>query len=182
MVSRNRARLVLLLTCAQIRGEFMRASRVFSGRPERAIMALAQLCEERKDDEIVQPDGSNQTSPFIPPRMSPIPAQTPNTVASSPARLNADAAPHVPQFARNLACQQQTVPQRLPALPEHATPNDPDRNDSAEAPNVRPTYVDGLGRKYPPNAVHGVSNDGSSDTSDIITDDEMMEGLPRFCR
>jgi len=155
----------------------MRASRVFSSRPERAVMALAQLCEERKDDEIVQPDGSNQTSPFIPPRMSPIPAQTP-TMGSSPAKLNADAAPHVPQFARNLACHQQTVPQRLPTLPEHATANNPDWNVSAEAPNViLPTYMDGLDRTYPPNAVHGVSNDALSDTSDIITDDEMMEAF-----
>ena len=179
MVSRNHIGLVSLLKYAQIRGEFMRASRVFSSRPERAIMALAQLCEERKEDEIVQPDGSNQTSPFIPPRMSPIPAQIPYTTgSSSPARLNADATPHVPQFARNLAYHQQTVPQRLPTLPEHATTNDPDWNDSAEVPNViRSTYVDGLDRAYPPNAVHGVSNDASSDTSDIITDDEMMEAF-----
>ena len=139
--------LASLLTCVQIRGEFMRASRVFSARPERAIMALAQLCEERKDDEIVQPDGSNQTSPFIPPQMSPIPAPAPHTVGSSPVRLNADAAPHIPQFARNLAHQQQPVLQRLPTLPEHVTPS------------------------------HPVSNDTSSDTSDIITDDEMMEAF-----
>ena len=140
------------LTCAQIRGEFMRAARVFSARPERAILALAQLCEERKDDEIVQPDGSNQTSPFIPPRMSPTPAQTQYTGGSSPVRLNVDAAPHVPQFVRNLAHQQQAVPQRLPTLPEHVTATHPEWN----------------------NTVHGVSNDASSDTSDIITDDEMM--------
>jgi len=156
----------------------MRASRVFSARPERAILALAQLCEERKDDEIVQPDGSNQTSPFIPPRMSPVPAQTPYPVGSSPARLNADAAPHVPQFARNLAHQQQAVPQRLPTLLEHATANHPNWNNSAEAPNViRSAYAGGPDRAYPPNVVHSVSNDASSDTSDIITDDEMMEAF-----
>ena len=178
MVSRNTTVLVSSLTHAQIRGEFMRASRVFSAHPERAIMALAQLCEERKDDEILQPDGSNQTSPFIPPRMSPTPAQTPYPVGSSPARLNADAPPHVPQFARNLAHQQQNVPQRLPTLPEHATANHPDRIEPAEAPNVtRSAYADGLDRAYPLNAVHGVSNDTSSDTSDIITDDEMMEAF-----
>ena len=178
MVSRNPAGLTSSLTHTQIRGEFMRASRVFSSRPERAIMALAQLCEERKDDEVIQPDGSNQTSPFIPPRMSPTPAQTPYTAGSSPARLNADAAPHVPQFARNLAHNQQTVPQRLPTLPEHATANNPDWNDSADAPNViRSTCVDGLDRTYPPNTIRGVSSDASSDTSDIITDDEMMEAF-----
>ena len=156
----------------------MRASRVFSARPERAIMALAQLCEERKDDEIVQPDGSNQTSPFIPPRMSPIPAQTPYMVGSSPARLNVDAVPHVPQFARNIVHQQHAVPQRLPTLPEHATANHPDWNDSTETPNViQSAYVDVPDRAYPPNVVHCISNDASSDTSDIITDDEMMEAF-----
>ncbi|KAF9649701.1 hypothetical protein BDM02DRAFT_1762344 [Thelephora ganbajun] len=161
-----------------IRGEFMRASRVFSARPERAIVALAQLCEERKDDEIVQPDGSNQTSPFIPPRMSPAPAQTSYTVGGSPARLNADAAPHVPQFVRNLAYQQQAIAQRLPTLPEHATADHPDWNDPMGAPNViRSGYTDGLDCTYLPNAVHGVSNDVSSDTSDVITDDEMMEAF-----
>ena len=133
----------------------MRASRVFSARPERAVVALAQLCEERKDDEIVQPDGLNQTSPFIPPRMSPIPAQTQYTGGSSPIRLNVDAAPHVPQFAHNLAHQQQAVPQRLPTLPEHVTATHPEWT----------------------NPVHGVSNDALSDTSDIITDDEMMEAF-----
>ena len=155
----------------------MRASRVFSARPERAIVALAQLCEERKDDEIAQPDGSNQTSPFIPPRMSPVPAQTPFT-ADSPTRLNADAAPHIPQFARNLAYQQQTTAHRLPTLPEHSTTNHPNWNDSAETPNViLPACADGMDSACPPNALHGVSNDASSDTSDIITDDEMMEAF-----
>lgn len=156
----------------------MRASRVFSARPERAIVALAQLCEERKDDEIVPTDGSNQTSPFIPPRMSPTPAQTPYTAGSSPGRLNADAAPHIPQFARNLSYQQQTVAHRLPALPEHPAANHPDWNVPAEAPDaIRTAYADGVDRSYPPNIVRGVPNDTSSDTSDIITDDEMMEAF-----
>ena len=166
------------LICVQIRGEFMRASRVFSARPDRAILALAQLCEERKEEEVTQPDGSNQTSPFIAPRTSPTPAQTPHTAGSSPARLNADAAPHIPQFARNSFHPQQAITQRLPTLPEHPTANHPDWGDSAEPPNViRSAYVGGLDRAYPPNAIHSVSNDVSSDTSDIITDDEMMEAF-----
>ena len=141
-------------------------------------MALAQLCEERKDDEIAQQDGSNQTSPFIPPRTSPTPAQTPHVVGNSPVKLNADAAPHIPQFARNLAHQQQTVPQRLPTLPEHGITNHPDWNDPAEDSNViRSAHASGLDRAYPTNTVRGVSNDASSDTSDIITDDEMMEAF-----
>ena len=177
MVSRIPIGLIPSLMCTQIRGEFMRASRVFSARPDRAILALAQLCEERKEDEITQPDGLNQTSPFIPPRMSPTPAQTPHTAGSSPARLNADAAPHIPQFARNFVHPQQTITQRLPTLPEHPTAN-PNWNGSAKSPNVvRSAYVGGLNRAYLPNAIHTVSNDVSSDTSDIITDDEMMEAF-----
>lgn len=168
--------LISSLTCIQIRGEFMRASRVFSARPERAIVALAQLCEERKDDEIVHPDGSNQIGPSIPPRMSPVPAQTPFTADSSPTRLNADAIPHIPRFARNPAYQQQTIAQRSSTLPDHATANNSNRNDSAEAPAViRSAYVDAIDQPYPHNALRGVSNDTSSDTSEIITDDEMME-------
>lgn len=154
----------------------MRASRVFSARPERAIVALAQLCEERKDGEIVHPDGSNQISPPIPPRLSPIPAQTPYTVGSTQARLNADATPHIPQYARNLVYQQQTVGQRLATLPGHATANHPNWNDPVGTPTaIRPVYVDGVDDTCSPVAVYGISNDASSDTSDIITDDEMME-------
>lgn len=49
-----------------IRGEFMRASRILAARPERTIMALAQLCEER-DVEFVRPLAPQ---PFVPPRMA----------------------------------------------------------------------------------------------------------------
>ena len=156
----------------------MRAARVFSARPERAIIALAQLCEERKDDEIVSPDGSNQTSPFIPPRTSPIPSQVTHTVGRSPTKLNVDAIPHIPQFARNLAHQQQTVVKRFPTLPERTPAKLSDRNDPTEASNViYSAHADGRGRASPLNASQDVSNDASSDTTDIITDDEMMEAF-----
>ncbi|KAF9813287.1 hypothetical protein IEO21_05671 [Rhodonia placenta] len=67
-----------------IRGEFMRASRILSSRPERAIVALAQLCEERKEEELLHP--SPARGAFVPPRLSPIPPQVPYTVNSSPMR------------------------------------------------------------------------------------------------
>ncbi|EMD35083.1 hypothetical protein CERSUDRAFT_54323, partial [Gelatoporia subvermispora B] len=67
-----------------IRGEFMRALRILSARPERAIVALAQLCEERKDEELSHPSPSHPT--FVPPRLAPLPPQTPYTVGSSPMR------------------------------------------------------------------------------------------------
>ena len=40
----------------QIRGELMRASRILASRPDRAIVALSQLCEERKDEEAEVPE------------------------------------------------------------------------------------------------------------------------------
>ena len=73
----------LLTPFAQIRGEFMRASRILSTRPERAIYAIAQLCEERMEALI---PATSPTAAFVPPRLSPLPPQTPYTVGSSPMR------------------------------------------------------------------------------------------------
>ncbi len=72
-----------LLTSDQIRGEFMRASRILSTRPERAIYAIAQLCEERMEALI---PATSPTAAFVPPRLSPFPPQTPYTVGSRPMR------------------------------------------------------------------------------------------------
>lgn len=66
-----------------IRGEFMRASRILSTRPERAIYAIAQLCEEQTEALI---PATSPTAAFVPPRLSPFPPQTPYTVGSSPMR------------------------------------------------------------------------------------------------
>ena len=62
----------------------MRASRILQLKPERAIVALAQLCEERKEEELLHPQPHNGL--FIPPRLSPLPPQVPYTVNSSPMR------------------------------------------------------------------------------------------------
>jgi len=56
----------------------MRASRILSARPDRTIISLAQLCEER-ETEFTRPIAPQ---PFIPPRLAPIPAQTPYSVGS----------------------------------------------------------------------------------------------------
>jgi terminal uridylyltransferase len=61
----------------------MRASRILSTRPERAIYAVAQLCEERTEALIT---ATPPTAAFVPPRLSPFPPQTPYTVGSSPMR------------------------------------------------------------------------------------------------
>ncbi|KAF9528870.1 hypothetical protein CPB83DRAFT_766212, partial [Crepidotus variabilis] len=62
-----------------IRGEFMRASRILAARPERAIVALAELCEERKDEELVTAPPYNSRPPTLPP-------QTPYTVGNQTLR------------------------------------------------------------------------------------------------
>ncbi|KAK2465131.1 hypothetical protein APHAL10511_002823 [Amanita phalloides] len=69
-----------------IRGEFMRASRILSTRPERAWLALAELCEERKVEELVSP-------PLAAPRLSNPPPQTPFPVGSQSMRANTAEAP-----------------------------------------------------------------------------------------
>ncbi|KAF8622273.1 hypothetical protein AX15_007146 [Amanita polypyramis BW_CC] len=65
-----------------IRGEFMRATRILSGRPERALLCLAELCDERKDDELVP--APLHTAP----RLSNPPPQTPFPVGSQSMRAN----------------------------------------------------------------------------------------------
>ena len=64
----------------------MRASRILQARPERAILALAELCEERKDETLGPPPPPARSSG--PPRLTSIPPQTPYTVGSSPMRPN----------------------------------------------------------------------------------------------
>ncbi|CAK5271035.1 unnamed protein product [Mycena citricolor] len=70
-----------------IRGEFMRASRILAGRPERAVIALADLCAERVDEDLVSaPPSFNVQRP---------PPQTPYSVGSSNGRAKALSGPIV---------------------------------------------------------------------------------------
>lgn len=46
----------------QIRGEFMRATRILTARPERAVLALAELCIER-EEELARAPRSSSPSP-----------------------------------------------------------------------------------------------------------------------
>ncbi|KAF4586419.1 hypothetical protein EYR38_010695 [Pleurotus pulmonarius] len=98
-----------------IRGEFMRASRILASRPERAIVALAELCEERADDHLI--------SPPVPPRAPP--PQTPYTVGSSsmrPKGVQADKLSPPMQFFESGSRPRGAihVPSRSP--PEHMAP------------------------------------------------------------
>ncbi|KII83640.1 hypothetical protein PLICRDRAFT_127301 [Plicaturopsis crispa FD-325 SS-3] len=106
-----------------IRGEFMRASRILATRPERAIVALAQLCEERKDEALVK--AVPAPSVFVPPRLSPLPPQTPYSVGSNSMRPKGAPAPErlspQPQFFEpSSRVIVQEVPTRSP--PSHMAP------------------------------------------------------------
>ncbi|KAH8084883.1 hypothetical protein BXZ70DRAFT_565044 [Cristinia sonorae] len=91
-----------------IRGELMRASRILALRPERPIVALAQLCEERKDEELLHASPSRV---FPTHRLSTFPPQTPYTVGSNPMRPVPDrlSPPQVHEAPPSLAEHQNTI-------------------------------------------------------------------------
>ncbi|KAJ7756179.1 hypothetical protein B0H16DRAFT_1538918 [Mycena metata] len=93
-----------------IRGEFMRASRILSNRPERAVVALAELCLERPDEDLV----SAPTSSFNVLRPPP---QTPYSVGSG-SRSKAPSAPTL--TAPVSVTPSAPMPTTLPALPPSA--------------------------------------------------------------
>ncbi|KAJ7468482.1 hypothetical protein FB451DRAFT_1136597 [Mycena latifolia] len=72
-----------------IRGEFMRASRILSNRPERAVVALAELCAERIDEDLVSPPTSSAFGVQRPP------PQTPYSVGSGSGRSKAPSPPTI---------------------------------------------------------------------------------------
>ncbi|KAF8999785.1 hypothetical protein BDQ17DRAFT_1246177 [Cyathus striatus] len=103
-----------------IRGEFMRASRILASRPDRAIVALAELCEERKDEDLV-------TAP--PPKLHTLPPQTPYTVGSQSLRSRVPATAErlspPTQFFEPSQCvaqQQQQAQVTIRSPPEHMAP------------------------------------------------------------
>ncbi|KIK64914.1 hypothetical protein GYMLUDRAFT_220126 [Collybiopsis luxurians FD-317 M1] len=97
-----------------IRGEFMRASRVLASRPERAILALADLCEERKDEDLVT------APPYTPSRQ--VPPQTPYSVGSR--SMRSKGAPSIPSPTIKLHEPGPSLPQQVPIRPppEHMAP------------------------------------------------------------
>lgn len=85
----------------------MRASRILSGKPDRALIVLAQLCEEREEELVPA------SVPYAgaAPRLPPIPPQVPYTVGSSQ---------HAPGFIQPVDAK--TPPRRLfEPLPTAAT-------------------------------------------------------------
>ncbi|KAF9054216.1 hypothetical protein BJ165DRAFT_694178 [Panaeolus papilionaceus] len=98
-----------------IRGEFMRASRILQTRPERAIVALAELCEERKDEELV-------AAPPYHGRPAPLPPQTPYTVGNQSLRPKVAERFSPPAQFFEPGSRQTSVPVTLRPPPEHMAP------------------------------------------------------------
>ncbi|KIM41756.1 hypothetical protein M413DRAFT_27339 [Hebeloma cylindrosporum] len=98
-----------------IRGEFMRASRILSARPERAIVALADLCEERKDEELV-------VAPPYHSRPVSLPPQTPYTVGNQTLRPKVAERFSPPAQFFEPGPRQVVQPVALRPPPEHMAP------------------------------------------------------------
>ncbi|KJA17842.1 hypothetical protein HYPSUDRAFT_145823 [Hypholoma sublateritium FD-334 SS-4] len=114
-VDYNVARCVTKDGLYTIRGEFMRAARILQNRPERAIVALADLCEERKDEELVvaPPYGS---------RPATLPPQTPYTVGSQTLRTKVAERFSPPAQFFEPGPRQVIQPVTLRPPPEHMAP------------------------------------------------------------
>ncbi|PFH47541.1 hypothetical protein AMATHDRAFT_77161 [Amanita thiersii Skay4041] len=130
-----------------IRGEFMRASRVLSSRPERAVLALSELCEERKEDELVS------APPFSAPRLSNPPPQTPFPVGSRPNRSQgADPLSPTTRFFESSdgpSGQQQQPHVTQGPVPEHMAPKRAKRTSPPPAdasPQERTSFEAQLGK------------------------------------
>ncbi|THU97890.1 hypothetical protein K435DRAFT_721362 [Dendrothele bispora CBS 962.96] len=106
-----------------IRGEFMRASRILAARPERAILALADLCDERQDEELISappnanPNNHNgNVNVNVGALRQQVPPQTPYSVGSRPLRSN-NKVPQVPQISQVLPTM--TVSNTVPVVRTH---------------------------------------------------------------
>jgi terminal uridylyltransferase len=95
----------------------MRAARILQGRPERAIVALAELCEERKDEELVVAPPYNSRPATLPP-------QTPYTVGSGSQTLRPKIAERFSPPAQFFepGPRQVVQPVTLRPPPEHMAP------------------------------------------------------------
>ncbi|KAG6911092.1 hypothetical protein DXG01_004607 [Tephrocybe rancida] len=162
-----------------IRGEFMRASRVLSTRPDRAIIALAELCEERKDEDLVA------APPYVSSRVS-LPPQTPYTVGSQSMRPKGAPPPErlSPPTKFFEPGPRQAVSIRPPPpehMPEHMAPKRSKWTSPppAEAPSADHSLFEsqlGIGLELATSSTDArereASHHSSSSNSEFLTDEE----------
>ncbi|EFI26896.1 CID1p [Coprinopsis cinerea okayama7 len=167
-----------------IRGEFMRASRILAARPERAIVAIAELCEERKDEELVQAPTYSSSRP------SPIPPQTPYTVGSNslrpknapPERLSPPTQFFEPAVELETKAPHPQVPRQPPPPPEHMAPKRSKWTSPPppDAPSVDHTlfqsqFDKSLELATAPTEAREKEASGSETNSDIFTDEDRSD-------
>ncbi|KAH9976697.1 hypothetical protein BGW80DRAFT_876007 [Lactifluus volemus] len=164
-----------------IRGEFMRASRILTTRPDRAV---AQLCEERTED---LNSATSPASASVPPRLSPFPPQTPYTVESSPMRLTKIDVPDPKGISemppKPPPAEKVSTPSPSSSTPDHMAPkrskwtSPPPPSASAEDRSQFENQL-GLGlvlATLPTNARQpNCGYASSSNNSEILTDDDLQ--------
>ncbi|KAJ3820022.1 hypothetical protein EV361DRAFT_277505 [Lentinula raphanica] len=154
-----------------IRGEFMRASRVLATRPERAILALADLCEERKDEDLI----------IAPPYFAPsrqVPPQTPYSVGSR--SMQSKTTPIIPSPTIKLHEPGPSLPSRQVPIrppPEHMAPKRSQWTSPPppEAPPSDHTLFEsqlGAGLELATAATEAREKEETSSSSSEIIDDE----------
>ena len=94
----------------------MRAFRILAQRPERAVVALAELCEERRGEELVSAPSYHSKPPTLPP-------QTPYTVGNQTLRPKMEERFSPPtQFLEPGKPSVVLQPVAIRSLPEHMAP------------------------------------------------------------
>ncbi|KAI0696154.1 hypothetical protein BC835DRAFT_885530 [Cytidiella melzeri] len=166
-----------------IRGELMRAHKILSNRPDRAVVALAQLCEERPDEELLH--ASPSRSHFAPPRLSAVPqaAQTPYAIGSNPMRPAGAPDPDrlSPPEVHHVPVSLPQAPTGIPAAhPDHMGPKrskwtSPPPPEAPEAD--RSAFEDRLGHSLTLATLSNArqqEHDGASSSanSEIVTDED----------
>ncbi|KAF9025095.1 hypothetical protein BDZ89DRAFT_1017102 [Hymenopellis radicata] len=158
-----------------IRGEFMRACRVLANRPERAILTLAELCDERKAEDLVSAPGPSG------PRLSNFPPQTPYSVGNQSMRpKGADRFSPPTHFSESTS----RPPVSIRPPPEHMAPKrgkwtSPPPPDAPPADQIffEDQLENGLVLATAPTNAREPepSHNGSSSNSEIFTDEERSD-------
>ena len=166
----------------------MRASRILAARPDRAIVALAQLCEERKDEELLH--ASPSRAGFVPPRLSSVPPETPYNIHSSPmrpsgVRLPEQLSPQETHIAPTHAQTSAEVPTDRLEPPEHMAPRRSKWTSPPppEAPEEEHSAFDnrlGIGLALATSSAEARETEhdtASSNNSEVHTDDDDVRSV-----
>lgn len=148
----------------------MRAARILAARPERAIVALAELCEERKDEGLVVAPPYNSRPPTLPP-------QTPYTVGSQTLRPKVAERFSPPAQFFEPGPRQVVQPVTLRPPPEHMAPKrgkwtSPPPPEASSADHTMFENQLGIGLQLATSSTDARENDNSSESNSEIYTDE----------